>query len=133
MNEVLIFVKAPQGVTARMIECKITKDHLTLGIKGNNPFINEDFFDTVIADESMWTKDGDEIEINLQKMKKASTWDSALKGHGLLDPLAKTEVQKKMTLERFQEEHPGFDFSGAEFSGEAPDPRTFMGGVPYKN
>mmetsp|Transcript_6677 Transcript_6677/g.14904 ORF Transcript_6677/g.14904 Transcript_6677/m.14904 type:complete len:96 (-) Transcript_6677:233-520(-) len=95
--------------------------------------MQEDFFDTVIADESMWTKDGDEIEINLQKMKKASTWDSALKGHGLLDPLAKTEVQKKMTLERFQEEHPGFDFSGAEFSGEAPDPRTFMGGVPYKN
>ena len=32
---------------------------------------------------------------------------------------------------RFQEEHPGFDFSGAEFSGSAPDPRKFMGGVPH--
>lgn len=25
--------------------------------------------------------------------------------------------------------NPGFDFSGAEFSGQAPDPRTFMGGI----
>jgi len=41
-------------------------------------------------------------------------------------------VQKKMMLERFAEEHPGFDFSGAEFSGSAPDARAFMGGVKYK-
>lgn len=26
-------------------------------------------------------------------------------------------------------QHPGFDFSGAEVSGEAPNPRTFMGGL----
>ena len=29
----------------------------------------------------------------------------------------------------FMLQHPGFDFSGAKFSGEAPDPRSFMGGV----
>ena len=29
-------------------------------------------------------------------------------------------------------QNPGFDFSGAEFSGNVPDPRTFMGGVGYK-
>mmetsp|Transcript_1726 Transcript_1726/g.3111 ORF Transcript_1726/g.3111 Transcript_1726/m.3111 type:complete len:81 (-) Transcript_1726:2879-3121(-) len=80
----------------------------------------------------MWTIDDGEIEINLKKMRKAATWESALRGHGTLDPLAKAEVQKKMTLERFQEEHPGFDFSGAEFSGSAPDPRTFMDGVKYQ-
>ena len=34
-------------------------------------------------------------------------------------------------LERFQEEHPGFDFSNAEFNGSIPNPRTFMGGVSY--
>jgi hypothetical protein len=49
-----------------------------------------------------------------------------------LDPLALQEAQKKVMLERFGEEHPGFDFSGAEFNGMAPDPRTFMGGVSYK-
>ena len=30
-----------------------------------------------------------------------------------------------------QEEHPGFDFSGASFSGQAPSARTFMGGVHH--
>jgi len=27
--------------------------------------------------------------------------------------------------------NPGFDFSGAEFNGMAPDPRNFMGGIKY--
>ena len=35
-------------------------------------------------------------------------------------------------LERFQEENPGFDFSNAQFNGQAPNPRDFMGGVNYK-
>ena len=26
-------------------------------------------------------------------------------------------------------QHPGFDFSGAEFNGQAPNPRHFMGGM----
>ena len=34
-------------------------------------------------------------------------------------------------LERFQEENPGFDFSGASFNGQVPDPKNFMGGVGY--
>ena len=46
---------------------------------------------------------------------------------------AKQEVQKKILLERFQEENPTFDFSGAEFNGQIPDPRTFMGGLNYTN
>jgi hypothetical protein len=29
-------------------------------------------------------------------------------------------------IERFQAENPGFDFSGAEFTGNVPDPKTFM-------
>ena len=80
----------------------------------------------------MWTLDNGEIEINLQKMAKAETWEMALKGHGQMDPFTKSEVQKKLMLERFGEENPGFDFSGAEFSGAAPDPRNFMGGVKYR-
>lgn len=48
-----------------------------------------------------------------------------------LDPMAQEATKRQMMLERFQEENPGFDFSGAEFNGSAPDPRTFMGGVKY--
>jgi len=38
-------------------------------------------------------------------------------------------LQKKLLLERFQEEHGGFDFSDAQINGNVPDPRTFMGGI----
>ena len=133
LEECRIYVMPPPGLKASFVDCTITATRLSLGIKGNPPFINEEFFEKVKQDESYWmmTDDG-EIEINLQKMKKASTWDSALKGHGQLDAFTRTEVQKTLTLERFQEEHPGFDFSGAEFSGAPPDPRNFMGGVKYQ-
>ena len=50
-----------------------------------------------------------------------SSWDSVLEGQFALDPFAKQSVDKKMMLEKFQQKHPGFDFSGAEFSGNLPD------------
>ena len=53
-------------------------------------------------------------------------------GASQVDPFTQSEVQKSLMLERFQEENPGFDFSGATFNGQVPDPKTFMGGVGYK-
>lgn len=64
-------------------------------------------------------------------MRKAQTWTSCCKRHGELDAFTKTEVQKQLMLERFQQENPGFDFSNADFNGSVPDARTFMGGVSY--
>jgi len=40
-------------------------------------------------------------------------------------------MQKKILLERFGQENPGFDFSGAEMNGMVPDPKNFMGGMDY--
>ncbi|KOO22944.1 nudc domain-containing protein 2 [Chrysochromulina tobinii] len=48
-----------------------------------------------------------------------------------IDVRAATRVQKSLMLERFQAENPGFDFSGASFNGQVPDPKSFMGGVGY--
>lgn len=73
--------------------------------------------------------DDGELNINLQKMYKGQAWTCALQGRGQLDPISQEEVQRKLMLERFQEEHPGFDFSNAEFNGTVPDARTFMGGI----
>lgn len=42
------------------------------------------------------------------------------------------QVRSDIMKERFQEEHPGFDFSNATFNGNVPDPSKFMGGVSYK-
>jgi hypothetical protein len=133
LEEVRIFIQTPAGVKASQLDIIIQPHHLRIGLKGNPPFLDHDLASTVIEEDCTWTLDGNELEISLQKMRKAETWNAAFKGHASLNPLEEEEVKKKMTLERFQEEHPGFDFSGAEFSGSAPDPRTFLDGVKYKN
>ena len=83
------------------------------------------------SSESFWMIEDEELHVLLSKMYKAETWSSACKGHQKLDPLAESEMKKKILLERFQEENPGFDFSGAEVNGMVPDPQKFMGGVKY--
>ena len=55
MEEVLLYVTPPPGVKARDIECKIKVNHLSLGIKGNPPFLDHDTGGAVVMDESMWT------------------------------------------------------------------------------
>ena len=65
----------------------------------------------------------------LIKAIKAETWLCVFKNHDKMNALDKEELQKKLLLERFQEEHGGFDFSDAQVNGNVPDPRTFMGGM----
>lgn len=49
--------------------------------------------------------DGGELNVNLQKMKKAETWPSALQGRNTtVDPVTLEGMQKKIMLERFQSE-----------------------------
>lgn len=110
LEEVRIYVKPPPTIKARDIACKITSTHLSLGLKGaDKPFIDEDFFSRVKVDESDWMMSDGEIEINLQKMNKAQTWESALLGHGEMNAYVKGEVQKALMLERFGAENPGFE------------------------
>ena len=131
LDEVNIWIKPPPGVLAQHLDIEITCTKLRIGIKENPPFLNESLGGEVIVKESFWSMQDGELTINLQKMRKAETWPTALRGHGQLDPLAKQEDQKRLMLERFGEENPGFDFSGAEFNGQIPDARNFMGGVKY--
>ena len=139
LEEVHVFISPPPGVTAKMIDCKIMSTQLTLGIKGNPPFIDEPFAEFVNAAESYWTwedaeapREGKELHLCITKGSKGVTWSSLLRGHTEVDPLTQQELQKSLMLERFQAENPGFDFSGASFNGQVPDAKTFMGGVGYQ-
>ncbi|XP_040298092.1 nudC domain-containing protein 2 isoform X2 [Bufo bufo] len=77
-------------------------------------------YDSTISDESTWTlEDKKLIRIVLTKSNRdaGNCWPSLLEGEYSADPWVQEEMQKKLTLERFQRENPGFDFSGAEISG----------------
>lgn len=113
------------------LDIKIESTHIRIGLKGTRPFIDEDLEKKISGSDSFWTLEDEELHLTLQKMYKAEVWPCVFKGHAAMDPATQNEIQKKILLERFQEENPGFDFSGADINGMVPDPRTFMGGVKY--
>lgn len=72
-------------------------------------------------------EDKKSLSMQLTKAKAHESWRSLVKGQEEADPLVLEQMNKKMMLEKFQNENPGFDFSGAEFTGQLPaDPANFM-------
>ena len=104
---------------------------MRLGLRGNPPFLDEPTGGPIVAKESHFYMVDGEITVAMSKMRKGETWGTALGGRGQVDPFTRQEIQRELMIERFQEEHPGFDFRSAEFNGQVPDPRAFMGGVKY--
>ncbi len=147
LEEIIIYIQAPECVLSKnkelvrrqlkpgqpmpKLDIKITPTHLTVGLKDYPPYLSEDFSQNVKASESLWTLEDGEIVITLEKAIKGDTWMSVFKGQEVINPMQKEEIQKKMLLERFQEENHGFDFSDAQINGNVPDPKTFMGGLKY--
>ncbi|KAF7816099.1 nudC domain-containing protein 2 [Senna tora] len=154
LEEVNMYINLPPSVNTKQFYCKIQSKHVEVGIKGNSPYLNHDLTCPVKTDSSFWTIEDDIMHITLQKRDKGQTWASPISGQGQLDPYTTDLEQKRLMLQRFQEEvnftfiivpfanywfktsevicnlqNPGFDFSQAQFSGGCPDPRTFMGGI----
>mmetsp|Transcript_4570 Transcript_4570/g.11355 ORF Transcript_4570/g.11355 Transcript_4570/m.11355 type:complete len:185 (-) Transcript_4570:1349-1903(-) len=125
LSEVNIYCEVPPGVRASMIYCEVLRNHVKFGIRPNPPYLDLDLFGAVRVDESMWTLEDSCLHIFLEKVNKGQTWQAAFIGHEI-NPASATDDQKRLMLERFQEENPGFDFSSAEFNGQVPDPQTFM-------
>ncbi|KAJ9540695.1 hypothetical protein OSB04_027201 [Centaurea solstitialis] len=117
LDEVNMYITLPKEVPTKLFYCKIQSKHVEVGIKGNPPYLNHDLSSAVKTDSSFWTI--------------GQTWPSPIAGQGQLDPYVADLEQKRLMLQRFQEENPGFDFSQAQFSGDCPDPRTFMGGIRF--
>ena len=89
-------------------------------------YLDHELTGVVKAGESVWTFDPEEREIHivLPKAVESVVWECVFVGHQQGDAAA--EDRKLLLLERFQEEHPGFDFRGAELTGNVPDPKTFL-------
>ncbi|CAG0921629.1 unnamed protein product [Notodromas monacha] len=79
--------------------------------------------DTVRGDETVWTlEDGVLLRIVLVKAtdfaNSEKVWESLLDGKYVATPEVYFAMQKKLDLEKFQMENPGFDFSSAELDAK---------------
>jgi hypothetical protein len=99
-----MYIEVPPGVRAKHLDVRIGSSQLTLGIKGNPPFIDEPFHLIVNTSESTWTLEDGVLHISLTKGSKGQAWECLLKGHTPVDPYTASEVQKSLMLERFQAE-----------------------------
>ncbi|PSC70531.1 nudC domain-containing 2 [Micractinium conductrix] len=124
LSEVSIYIQVPPGVRAKQLEVAIQARHLRVGIQGLPSYLDKPLGGAVKPSDSCWTLEDGTLNILLAKAEEGATWASAIAGHELRGDQQEAD-QKRLLLERFQEEHPGFDFSSAEFSGGVPDPRTF--------
>lgn len=152
LDDVTLYVfPPPYIVKGNQIKCVISANHFKLGLVGHGQgqqqqwFLNEATFGTVDVDESTWTLEDDEHNTNrkvivvvLTKANRGKIWEAALKGNpgvvssATMDAFSIEQVKKDLMIQRFGEENPGFDFSGADFNGNVPNARDFMGGVNYR-
>ena len=86
-NRAAVQAELAPGQRLPEFDIKITPKKVSVGIKGNPPFLDEETGDTVIAEESFWMLEDDELHIQLTKMKQGEMWQSACKGHQSLDPM----------------------------------------------
>lgn len=104
LDEVNIYINLPPNVHSKQFYCKIQSKHIELGIKGNPPFLNHDLTSPVKTDSSFWTLEDDIMHITLNKRDKGQTWASPILGQGQLDAYSTDLEQKRLMLQRFQEE-----------------------------
>ncbi|XP_013388853.1 nudC domain-containing protein 2 [Lingula anatina] len=126
IDEIYVEIVVPDGTNSKDIKCDIKPKKIKVSVKGDT-VIDGEFVSPIHADESVWTlEDKKLVEMCLPKDKAtaANCWTSLLVGQYEADPFTYDQMEKKMTLQRFQYENPGFDFSNADISGQ------YSGGGP---
>eukprot|EP01112_Ceratiomyxa_fruticulosa_P020981 TRINITY_DN728_c0_g1_i1.p1 TRINITY_DN728_c0_g1~~TRINITY_DN728_c0_g1_i1.p1 ORF type:complete len:172 (-),score=32.39 TRINITY_DN728_c0_g1_i1:142-657(-) len=85
LPDVTVNVPIPQGTKGKDLIVKITKEHLTVKVKGET-IIDGDFHQKVKASDSMWQiEDGKVLVLELQKVNDMEWWKSVIKGHTEID------------------------------------------------
>lgn len=63
------------AVKPRDVVVKIGKKHLTAGLKGHDPIIDDELHSDIKLEESVWIIDNKHIVITLEKINKMNWWD----------------------------------------------------------
>ncbi|KAL6770728.1 hypothetical protein ACKKBF_B32410 [Auxenochlorella protothecoides x Auxenochlorella symbiontica] len=129
LSDINIFIDLPPGARAKDLAVSFTTARLTVGLANTPPYLDKDLAGAIKVSDSLWTVEDGILVLQLVKAQTGVTWPAAIAGHEV-SPDVQTTDQKRLMLERFQAEHPGFDFSQAEFNGVVPDPSTFLKDLP---
>ncbi|KAH0284715.1 CS-domain-containing protein [Aureobasidium namibiae CBS 147.97] len=81
--------QVPGNLKARDFDIKITKNHLRVAVKGQDPIIDGDLPHPIYVDESTWTLEttpsGKELAVHLDKVNKMEWWAHVVKDAPKID------------------------------------------------
>jgi len=126
-------IQIPIDTFIRMINIEFAAKSIRFKIGPLNVLATLDNF--VVPEECTWFKEDDSIQMVLSKARPGEAWISVFveQTGGHLDDMQIQEAKKSLLFERFEYEHPDFDFSNATLSGGAvPDAPTFLGGFTLR-
>ena len=78
LEEVNVYVAVPPGVRAGALDVAIKSLDVSIGIKGNPPYLAHTLSFPVKTEESFWTLSSDsELHVQLQKRERGRSWPCA--------------------------------------------------------
>ncbi|KAL0675749.1 hypothetical protein Bca4012_003730 [Brassica carinata] len=86
LQEVTVTIPVPSGTKSRSVACEIKKSRLRVGLKGQEPIIDGEFFNAVKPDDCFWNiEDQKFISVLLTKQDQMQWWKYCLKGEPEID------------------------------------------------
>jgi len=77
LEELTVSVPLPDNTRGRDLNVTMNKNHLKIGLKGQEFMVNDDLAKTIIVDDSFWTvEDGNRLVLTLQKLNRMEWWES---------------------------------------------------------
>lgn len=80
LSELAVNVPVPAGTKTKMLDIEFTNKRLKVGLKGQAPLINGEFYQRIIMEDSFWTLEDNEVVLSLQKENKMEWWKCVIKG-----------------------------------------------------
>ncbi|CAH2077736.1 unnamed protein product [Thlaspi arvense] len=86
LQEVTVTIPVPSGTKSRSVTCEIKKNRLKVGLKGQEPIIDGEFFHPVKPDDCFWNiEDQKVISVLLTKQDQMEWWKYCVKGEPEID------------------------------------------------
>lgn len=86
LADVTVNIPVPSGTSSRDLDIKMTKTHLKVGLKNQEPLINGELQRSIKLEDSTWSiEDKKLIVLHLEKINKMEWWASVIKGHPEID------------------------------------------------
>ncbi|XP_009144038.1 protein BOBBER 2 [Brassica rapa] len=86
LQEVTVTIPIPSGTKSRSVTCEIKKNRLKVGLKGQDPIVDGEFFNAVKPDDCFWNiEDQKVVSVLLTKQDQMQWWKYCVKGEPEID------------------------------------------------